>query len=291
MAFRNVVNDGTNRPPRLRTQYNMWATHCLPRGGKEWTVPQRLDRIAAAGFGGFEAQANSIEEARELKKMLNDRSLEIGFAAFGGTPEDLDKPIEFALEMGAGYITAQVFGAMKHSAEIIEILQGMYERVNGAGLPFFVETHRGRVTQDLLRTLRVIDGLDRVRFTGDFSHYVVAGELGGEWSEEIWQAFEKIAARCGNYHGRIGYGEQVQNDIGDGLNKQAQQFKKLWTLGMKHWLKQAQPGDVLPFCSELGPPGYSITDLDGREISDRWEQSLVIKRLAEEAFADAQKSI
>ena len=50
----------------------------------------------------------------------------------------------------------------------------------------------------------------------------------------------------------------------------------------------AKPGDVLPFCSELGPPGYAITDLSGNEISDRWQQSLVIKRLAEEAFADAQ---
>jgi hypothetical protein len=56
---------------------------------------------------------------------------------------------------------------------------------------------------------------------------------------------------------------------------------------MTRWLEKAHAGDVLPFCSELGPPPYAITDPTGREISDRWEQSLVIKRLAEEAWHDA----
>ena len=35
---------------------------------------------------------------------------------------------------------------------------------------------------------------------------------------------------------------------------------------------------------ELGPPRYAITLPDGKEFSDRWEQSLVMKRLAEQAW-------
>ena len=49
----------------------------------------------------------------------------------------------------------------------------------------------------------------------------------------------------------------------------------------------ARPGDVLPFASELGPPRYAITLPDGREFSDRWEQSLVMKKLAEQAWERA----
>ena len=52
---------------------------------------------------------------------------------------------------------------------------------------------------------------------------------------------------------------------------------------MRHWLAGAGPGDVFPFTSELGPPRYAITLPDGKEFSDRWEQSLVMKRLAEQA--------
>ena len=47
---------------------------------------------------------------------------------------------------------------------------------------------------------------------------------------------------------------------------------------LRHWLADAGPGDVFPFASELGPPRYAITLPDGREFSDRWEQSLVMKR-------------
>ena len=83
----------------------------------------------------------------------------------------------------------------------------------------------------------------------------------------------------------------MQNDIGDGRGELAQQFKKLWSMGMATWLKKSQPGDVLPFTCELGPTPYAITDLSGREISDRWEQSLIIRRLAEEAWSDAEASI
>ncbi len=53
---------------------------------------------------------------------------------------------------------------------------------------------------------------------------------------------------------------------------------------MSHWRKGAGPGDVFPFASELGPPRYAITTPDGKEFSDRWEQSLVMKQLAEQAW-------
>lgn len=289
--FRNVVNDGSQNPPRLRLQYNMWATQKLPRDGAEWTVPQRLDKIREAGFTGFEAAPTSDSEADELAKLLRERELEVGFAAMVREPAELVPAIARAQKMGAQYLTAQVFGSLKSLPQIIETLEAMYERVNGAGLPFFVETHRGRVTQDLRRTVRAARRLKYLRFTGDFSHYVVAGEIGGEWPGEVWEHFEVLAERCGNWHGRIGYGEQVQNDIGDGSGAMAQQFKRLWAMGFKAWLKAAEPGDVLPFCAELGPPGYSITDLNGREISDRWAQSLVIKRLAEEAWGEARAAV
>jgi hypothetical protein len=60
---------------------------------------------------------------------------------------------------------------------------------------------------------------------------------------------------------------------------------------MRHWLQNAQPGDVFQFSSELGPPRYAITTPDGKEFSDRWEQSLVMKKLAEQAWQQAQSQL
>jgi hypothetical protein len=180
-----------------------------------------------------------------------------------------------------------VVGSLRASPEIADTLAEMYEVTNDAGLPLFIETHRGMVTQDLRRTVKVLNRFKKVRFVGDFSHYVVAGEFGDIWSEEVWDHFGQIARKVCAWHGRVGFGEQVQNDIGDGTGEMAQQFKKLWTMGMGAWLKKAQAGDVLPFTCELGPAPYAIVDASGREISDRWEQALVIKRLAEEAWGEA----
>jgi len=268
-------------------QFNLWSMIGLGEGGREWTLDEKLDRIRDAGYSGFEASPRSIDEAEDLAGRLVARGLEVGLAAIIREPDELPPVLDMARRMEAGYVSLQVLGALMTAPMIVRRLKKMYRLANSAGLPLFIETHRGRVTQDLLRTLKMIDRLDRLRFTGDFSHYVVAGEMGGEWNEETWRAFERIAKRCGNWHGRIGNGEQVQNDVGDGRGAQAQRFKRLWSMGMAHWLAAARPGDVLPFCVELGPPPYSIQDLDGREISDRWAQAAVIRRLAEEAWAEA----
>jgi sugar phosphate isomerase/epimerase len=288
MGFRNQVNDGTSNPPRLRLQQSAWALSQLPRGGIEWSTPERLDKIAAAGFTGFEAACQSPQEADELAAMLRDRHLGLGFSATAAEADDLLAHIELAHRMRADYLTVRVPGSLMASPAIADLLEEMYDLANDAALPLFIETHRGTVTQDLRRTIKVINRFKKVRFTGDFSHYVVAGELGGPWSEDVWDHFQQIARRCGAWHGRISFGQQIQNDVGDGAGEPAQQFKKLWTLGFSAWLEKARPGDVLPFVCQLGPPPYGLTDLTGREISDRWEQCLVIKRLAEEAWADAQ---
>jgi hypothetical protein len=53
---------------------------------------------------------------------------------------------------------------------------------------------------------------------------------------------------------------------------------------MQSWKVGAAPGDILPFSSELGPPRYAITTPEGKEISDRWEQGLLMTKLAQEAW-------
>jgi sugar phosphate isomerase/epimerase len=290
MSFRNVVNDGSANPPRMRIQQSMWGMIDLAPGGGQWSLIERLDKIAGAGFGGIESNCKTEQEADELAGLLDDRKLALGYIAHAPTVDDLLPHIEFAHRARAEYLTIQVKGSLKASPEIADLLKEMYAIVNDAGLPLFIETHRDTVTQDLRRTNKVIKRLKKIRFTGDFSHYVVAGSLGYPWSEEIWENFRPIAERCSCWHGRIGFGQQVQNDIGDGSGELSQQFRKLWAMGMTGWMKQAVPGDILPFTCELGPIYYSIPDLSGKEISNRWQQALVIRQLANEAWADAQST-
>jgi hypothetical protein len=93
-----------------------------------------------------------------------------------------------------------------------------------------------------------------------------------------------ILERTSHMHGRIGNGEQVQVDVGDGSARLRSSFVRLWTIAMRHWLKEAQPGDVFQFSSELGPAALRHHHTRRQEFSDRWEQSLVMKKLAEQAW-------
>ena len=58
---------------------------------------------------------------------------------------------------------------------------------------------------------------------------------------------------------------------------------------MRVWRQAAQPGDVFVFEPELGPPPYSQTDLQGRQISDRWQQSLLLAELGRRIWMETEK--
>jgi hypothetical protein len=155
-------------------------------------------------------------------------------------------------------------------------------------LSFFVETHRNNYTENLPQTIALIERVPDIRFTADLSHFIVVGEFYGWKEERAVDRIMPVLERTAHMHGRISNGEQVQVDVGDGSGATAQFFVTLWSTAMKHWMKDAGPGDIFPFTSELGPPRYAITTPDGKEFSDRWEQSLIIKKLAEQAWERAK---
>jgi hypothetical protein len=153
-------------------------------------------------------------------------------------------------------------------------------------LPVYFETHRGRFTQDLYRTAQLCTRLPDLLLTLDVSHYIVNEEKIGP-TEELKPLLDVLLDRVGMIHGRVSNGQQIQVDIGDGSEELAQRYKRFWAEAMRRWRIRNPVGAALVFEPELGPPDYAIRDLSGKEFSNRWEQSLVLKRLGEEAWKEA----
>ncbi|MNV97097.1 hypothetical protein D3C71_1921810 [compost metagenome] len=107
-----------------------------------------------------------------------------------------------------------------------------------------------------------------------------------ERQEKAEVLLDALLQRTSVIHARISSGEQIQVSVGysDAI---LTRFEKWWTQAMSYWLQGAKPGDVLPFVCELGPAPYAIKGADGRELSDRWEQALLLKSIAEACWKRA----
>ncbi len=277
-------NDGSGAPPRLRPQQSLWALGKLPMNAEtEWTLDEKFRRVKEAGFEAVECwltEKNEREVADALRR--HDLRMVLGHRPFN--TDQIDETLDRAVRFGADFVFAQPADAFTTLHEVVRLVEHGMSQAAARGIPFFVEVHRNNFTETIPQTLQLIDRVPDIRFTADLSHFVVVGEFYGWEEERAADRMEAILERTSHLHGRISNGEAVQVDVGDGSGATAQFFVRLWSIAISHWLAGAGPGDVLPFTSELGPPRYAITLPDGREFSDRWEQSLVMKRLAEQAW-------
>ncbi|OCT15224.1 xylose isomerase [Paenibacillus pectinilyticus] len=294
MSHWNRINDGSLHPPRLDVQQAIWAMIGLGENGKEWSLEQKFEKIAEAGFTGVSYLLPSKEEMDLWHRLLDRYKLSFSAIAFPTKPQDLIDIMTAANDFGrVQYINSQVLDSFVIDKEAVQLLDGLLKVSDEFQIPHFIETHRGTVTQDLIRTAGYVDTLPNLKLMIDLSHYVVAGEIQGT-NEKVEAFFDKILSRSAGMHARVSSGEQVQVDIGlDGDHPMLEHFTRWWRKGMGHWLKQAKPGDLFPFCTELGPPNfYAMTYLDERgqehEVSDRWQQALLFKRIIEEQWRQAQ---
>jgi sugar phosphate isomerase/epimerase len=271
-------------PPSLILGHTLWSLIGLPRDGVEWDLVEKLRRVKESGFDIIECSLDAQKES-PVSAAVADSGLEL---ALGGHPcnsADFAAAVAQAIRLKARYVVVQVGHAFMSDSEAVELLREGLARASGEGVPMFVETHRATVTESAYRTLRLVEQLPQMRFTGDFSHWAVAGDLPAV--DELAHRIGPVLDRVRTIQARISSGEQVQVDVGDGKGQLASSYVALWAEAIRRWRSQAEPGERFVCTSELGPPPYSIRDLRGREISDRWDQSLVMRDLLCSAWTSA----
>ncbi|WP_235550630.1 sugar phosphate isomerase/epimerase family protein [Paenibacillus sp. Soil750] len=276
------INDGSNRPPRLEIHQSMWAMMELEA---ELSLEAKIERIAGAGFTGILARVPEIDTRDEWKRLLKQFSLSFGSHCFPFSAGDLSAHIQHAADMDMLYVNGQVADSFVIGEEAIDLLGGLAAVSAAHSMPFCVETHRGKITQDLIRTVQYAQALPNLRFTLDISHYVLAGEM-TEKQEKAEPLLDRVLQRTSAIHSRISSGEQIQVDVGYS-DAMLARYEQWWTQAMRYWLQGAKPGDVLPFVCELGPAPYAIRGQDSRELSSRWEQALILKNVAQDCWKRA----
>ncbi|MDQ0060344.1 sugar phosphate isomerase/epimerase family protein [Paenibacillus harenae] len=280
--------------PTLAVHMSWWGMSGLGEGGREWTLEERFGKIAEAGFDGIDGFIPAPEEEAEWRRLLAKYDLALSVNAYPKTAADLERFLQQvrAYDGDVSFINAQVMTPFLIDEPAVSLLGELKRLEEKHALPVHIETHRGTITQDLIRTVGYVRRLGGLPLTIDFSHYVVAGEL-HTISGEAEELLGELLVHTAGIHARVSNGEQVQVSIGDeGEHPMVPHYKRWWKDGMKHWLqtRNKQAAALTAVC-ELGPAGYAITidEYAGRtrEISDRWQQSLLLKDILRQAWSEA----
>ena len=98
-----------------------------------------------------------------------------------------------------------------------------------------------------------------------------------------------VLKRSDCFQGRIANREQVQIQIDFPQHQEwVVIFKAWWKEGMRAWRKRNHADATLVFLCELGPPPYAITDRNQNELSDRWQESLKIRRWVQTIWSELE---
>jgi hypothetical protein len=261
---------------------SMWAMEQLPWRGPDWTFAEQVERIAAAGFDGAAVEFEDYEAAKEITGLLRERDLLWSIECAPRDFDELRTAIERAEEFGldrATHINLQPNVRPQTVLEGIPLILEWQRIADEAGVPVLFETHRDRMTTDLLYTLQLIDAIPSMRLTADLSHYLLGREFRWPVSGENQQLIERILDRADAFHGRVASREQVQIQLEFPHHRQwLDLFLGWWRDGFGRWRSRAADGDRLVFTTELGPPQwYAISGPDGDEMSDRWQEALMLR--------------
>jgi sugar phosphate isomerase/epimerase len=290
------TNDGRGRAPALRCYLNLMSLEDLPPASAAPAARETgplFEAIAAAGYQGVQ-----LIDAATPEQLAVCSSLGLGKVSLGR----VNQPSEAAplaarfRDEGAECATLHVGWGTEDDAEAARLIGAILSASAKYDVPLYLETHRATILQDMWRTVQFVKAFPEMRFNGDFSHWYTGQEMVYGGVENRIAFIQPVLERVRFIHGRIGNPGSMQVDIGDGdvaAHPYVGHFKAMWTASFAGFLKSASSGDYFLFAPELLSPRIYYARLlhasdDGVvEECDRWQQSLVLSRIARECFAEA----
>ena len=271
---------------KLLVLQSLWAMQNLRNTQVDRSLEENVALIRQAGFDGIstmwhdDATASACASAAKAEGLIMEGTC---------LPVDLDQvppALERGVKHGLHHLNLQLNMRPRSLAEALDILGRLEAMTAQVDFPVYVETHRGRLTNDLLFTLDLLDALPNLKLLGDLSHYVVAREIELPVSDETEQQISQVLDRVWAFHGRVAGSGQVQLPISFPQHKPyVDLFAGWWARGFDSWRKRAGADDELSFVCELGPqPYYAISGADGRDLTDRWDESLMLQKLVRDIW-------
>jgi hypothetical protein len=263
---------------------SLWALEQRRPDGFEWSLATKMKKIADAGFDGVDIVYGDFSR-EEVQPLLKDHDLACTITAFPESTDDLKPAIDMAKLLNARHLN--IIGKVYPFSieEGADYVLGWMALCQQAEIDVTIETHRDCLTTDMLYTLQLLDAVDDMPLCADLSHFVVGREFAWPITEQVQSQIESILDRSNAFQGRIASREQIQLQITFEHHREWYDlFARWWQYGFKSWRARAGANDRLNFLCELGPKEYAMTGANGYELSDRWQEALMIKQRVREIW-------
>ena len=273
----------------LRVYQSLWATEQRRPGVPERPVPERFDAVKAAGYDGMaiDLGALDLESARACASEFARTGLSALLTAFPTSIDALRPALQLAKDIGAPFVIVVGQVMPITVADMIPVVREWLRIAAEEAVPIQFETHRNCITNDLFATLQLLEAVPEMRLSADLSHYVVDREMMQPISATMQDYMLRVLQRSDSFQGRVATRNQVQVPIAFPQHRNwLETFLGWWREGFRQW-RSRRPHEDAVFLCELGPPNYAITDANGDELSDRWQEALELKARARALWAQA----
>ena len=255
----------------------------------EQSVAEKFDRVRNAGFDGMtiDLGALSMAQAETTVAHFHRTGLCGGLTAFPSSIEALRPALQLAHRIAAPFVVVIGQEMPVSIKAMVPLIEGWIRVAEQESMPIQFETHRNCITNDLYATVQLLDAVPAMRLAADLSHYVVDREMPCPPTPQLAAMITKILNRSDSFQGRVAARGQIQLALDFPQNaKWVNLFRAWWREGLAGWLQRHPLGDSTAiFLCELGPPDYAITDAAGRELSDRWAESLLLASWVREIWS------
>jgi sugar phosphate isomerase/epimerase len=279
-------------PPRLLTGLSFVTIADLPSwsSGPKGDTAQIYAALGEAGYEGIQ----TLEPATARGAGL----IPFGIARVIDDLDQLRAVARHWRDQGCACTTVQLGTGLEEDDYLCRLAEGMLHIAEQERHPLHLETHRATMTQDIRRTLGLIERFPELTFNGDFAHWYIGHELPYGDIEAKLVAMRPVFERIRFLHLRVSSGAFGQLTASDPAEAQHLAiFRRMWTESIGGFLLTARSGDYLPALCELLPARTfypkMVTGPDGspREESDRWTEAAFLTEQARVCFDAAVRNI
>ena len=252
--------------------------------GFEGTTEVFIKKAKISGYDGIEIWS-PIDPKKQIQisKLLKENNMKVIFLCgsnsnlpFENSLSTYKEYLKNTIKLNPVAINSHTGSDFYNFSQNMRFIEEANKLSNHYNIPIYHETHRGRFSYSLPKTIEYIEKNKDLVLTLDISHWMVVHE---SLLDNRTHLLKKIIKRSNHIHARVGFqeGPQVNDPAAPEWKSVVERHLNIW----KSVIQKIQNEKKIPtITTEFGPPNYMPTLPNTQEpMTDQWMANLYIMKM------------